>query len=57
MGDKELFCKKAQFEDSVLQEDGCCLNVSELLALLQHRHIVSQLEEGSFFMPSVLPKV
>eukprot|EP00731_Ephydatia_muelleri_P013279 Em0007g589a len=56
LSDRDLLHKKGQFEASVLQADSCCLNVSELLALLQHRHIVSALGEGSFFMPSVLPK-
>ena len=56
LSDRDLLHKKGQFKASVLQEDSCCLNVSELLALLQHRHIVSALGEGSFFMPSVLPK-
>ena len=56
ISDGELFHKKGRFKASVLQKIDCCLSVSELLALLQHRHIVSKMEENSFFMPSVLPK-
>ena len=56
ISDGELFHKKGRFKASVLQKIDCCLSVSELLALLQYRHIVSQMGKESFFMPSVLPK-
>ena len=48
--------EKGQFQVSVLQENKCCLSIDELLALLQRRHVISPLEEGHFFMPSVLLK-
>ena len=56
LSERDLRHKKGQFEASALKEVSCCLNVSELLALLKHRHIVSVLGEGNFFMPSLLPK-
>ena len=55
MHDRILFRRKGQFQASILQDCSCCLSIPELLALLQHRHIISPLGKGLFFMPCVLP--
>ena len=54
--DKELFHETGQFEYTVLRDVEGCLREDELLSLMQHRHIVSKMDENRFFMPSVLPK-
>ena len=51
--------RKGQFNPKVLKKVEGCLEVNELLKLLQHRHVISEMETGDtcmFFMPSVLPK-
>ena len=47
---------KGQFQVSVLKEMKCCLSIEELIALLQHRQVISPLRDGKFFMSSVLAK-
>ena len=55
---KILLRRKGQFNASVLKKVEGCLEVNELLKLLKHRHVISEMETGDmFFMPSVLPKV
>ena len=54
--DKNSLHKKGQLNTSVLKEVEGCLTVNELLALMQHRHIISKMDGNMFFMPSVLPK-
>ena len=54
---KDLFKQKGQLDTSVLKNVEGCLEVDELLSLLQHRHIISKIEKSMFFMPCVLPKV
>ena len=54
--DKHLLHEKGQLNASVLKDVEGCLKVNELLALMQHRHIVSKMDGDMFFMPSVLPK-
>ena len=54
--DKHLLHEKGQLEASVLKGVEGCLEVNELLALMQHRHIISKMDGDMFFMPSVLPK-
>ena len=56
MDDKHLLHKKGQLKASVLKDVEGCLKVNELLALMQHRHIISKMDGDMFFMPSVLPK-
>ena len=53
---RHLLHKKGQLEASVLKDVKGCLKVNELLALMQHRHIISKMDGDMFFMPSVLPK-
>ena len=55
---KNLFKQKGQLDASVLLKgvEGC-LEKDELLSLLQHRHIISRIEETKFFMPCVLTKI
>ena len=53
---KESLRTKGQLEDSVLKDVEGCLKKDELLMLLQHRHIISKMDENVFFMPSVLSK-
>ena len=48
--------KKGQLDSSVLKNVKGCLEKDELLALMQHRHIISKMDGKMFFMPSVLPK-
>ena len=54
--DKLLLHEKGQLKASVLKDVEGCLKVNELLSLMQHRHMISEMDEGMFFMPSVLPK-
>ena len=59
-GVKNLLKRKGQFNPNVLKKVEGCLEVNELLKLLQHRHVISEMETGDarmFFMPSVLPRV
>ena len=58
-GVKNLLKRKGQFNPNVLKKVEGCLEVNELLKLLQHRHVISEMETGDarmFFMPSVLRK-
>ena len=58
LADKNLFKQLGQLDVSVLKKVEGCLEVDELLSLLQHRHIISKMEgTNMFFMPCVLPKV
>ena len=41
---------------SCLKDIEGCLEVNELLTLMQHRHIISKIDETTLFMPSVLRK-
>ena len=54
--DKDLLHEKGQLKASVLKDVEGCLKKNELLALMQHRHIISKMHEDMFFMPSVLLK-
>eukprot|EP00731_Ephydatia_muelleri_P012831 Em0007g141a len=55
--DKNLLRRKGQLNALVLKNVEGCLEVDELLSLLQHRHVISEMETTDmFFMPSVLPK-
>ena len=54
---KNQFKCKGQLDASILKRVEGCLEVDELLSLLRHRHIISNLEGTNiYFMPSVLPK-
>ena len=54
---KNLLKQKGQLDASVLKDVQGCLTVDELISLLHHRHIISNMEgTNTFFMPSVLPK-
>ena len=55
--DKSRFKEKGELNTSVLKSVEGCLEVDELIHLLKHRHIISEMEEKIMFMPSVLPKV
>ena len=52
----ESLRSKGQLKDSLLKDVEGCLKKDELLILLQHRHIISKIDENVYFMPSVLPK-
>ena len=56
MDDKDLLHKKGQLNTEVMKDVEGCLKKNELLALMQHRHIISKMDGDIFFMPSVLPK-
>ena len=54
--EKEMLCEKGQFKTSVLKDIEGLLTVDELLSLMQYRHVISEMNNGMYFMPSVLPK-
>ena len=56
LSDKDSLHGKGQLNTSILKDVEGCLKVNELLALMQHRHIISKMDGDVFFMPSVLPK-
>ena len=56
LSDKYSLHEKGQLNTSILKDVEGCLEKNELLALMQHRHIISKMDGDTFFMPSVLPK-
>ena len=56
VNDKNFLHKKGQLNTSVLKDVKGCLKVNELLALMQHCHVISKMDENMFFTPFVLPK-
>ena len=50
MQDKGLLHQKGQLDASVLKDIEGCLKVNELLSLMLHRHIISKIDETTFFM-------